>query len=219
MTSTAIINGRVVLPDRLIEDGIVCCDGSVITYVGDRKSIPDDVRIVDANGGVISPGFIDLHVHGGAGADFMDGTPEAIMTACAAHLRHGTTTIFPTTTTGSEQQIMNMIEACAAAKQTMSQNPERAPNIAGIHLYGPYFAEDKVGCHSADGRRSPLATEFEHYFKTGMIRIATCAAELPGAAEFYRIAQRCESSYMLDTCLRVCMRVHVITISYLGCFT
>jgi N-acetylglucosamine-6-phosphate deacetylase len=190
MTSTAIINGTVVLPDRLIEDGIVCCDGSVITYVGNPKPLPAEVLIIDANGGIISPGFVDMHVHGGAGADFMDGTPEAIITACAAHLRHGTTTIFPTTTTGSDQQILNMIDACAAAKKTMAQNSRPAPNIAGIHLYGPYFAEDKVGCHSADGRRSPIESEFQQYFDTGMIRIATCAAELPGAAEFYRIAQR-----------------------------
>lgn len=190
MTSIAIVNGTVVLPDRLIEDGIVCCDESVITYVGDRKTIPDDVRIVDANGGFISPGFIDLHVHGGAGADFMDGSPEAIITACSAHLRHGTTTIFPTTTTGSPQLILNMIAACAAAKQAMSHNPGQAPNIAGIHLYGPYFAEDKVGCHSVEGRRSPIAAEFQQYFETGMIRIATCAAELPGAVDFYRLAQR-----------------------------
>lgn len=186
----AIVNGTVILPDRLISDGMICSDGSVITYVGDRKTVPDGVQIVDADGGVISPGFIDLHVHGGAGADFMDGTPDAIIAACVAHLRHGTTTVFPTTTTGSEQQIMNMIEACAAAKQITSQSPGRVPNIAGIHLYGPYFAEDKVGCHSADGRRSPIAEEFQRYFETGMIRIATCAAELPGAAEFYRIAQR-----------------------------
>lgn len=189
MTSTAIINGTVVLPDRLIEDGMVCCDESVITYVGNRKPVPDNIRLVDVNGGFVSPGFIDLHVHGGAGADFMDGTPEAIMTACAAHLRHGTTTVFPTTTTGSEQQILKMIEACTAAKKTMTKNSGPAPNIAGIHLYGPYFAEDKVGCHSIEGRRSPIAAEFHRYFDTEMIRIATCAAELPNAAEFYTLAR------------------------------
>jgi N-acetylglucosamine-6-phosphate deacetylase len=189
MTTTAIFNGTVVLPDRLIEDGTVCCDESVITYVGSRKPVPGTMRLVDANGGFISPGFIDLHVHGGAGADFMDGTPEAIMTACAAHLRHGTTTIFPTTTTGTEQQILKMIDACAAAQQTFTQMSEAAPHIVGIHLYGPYFAEDKVGCHSIEGRRSPIAAEFQRYFDTGMIRIATCAAELPNAAEFYTLAR------------------------------
>lgn len=188
MSPTAIVNGTVVLPDRLVSDGIVCCDGPVITYVGDRKSVPDDVQIVDANGGFIAPGFIDMHVHGGAGADFMDGTLDAVTTACAAHLRHGTTTIFPTTTTGSEQQIMDMIEACAEAKSTRLHKPGLIPNIAGVHLYGPYFAEDKVGCHSLEGRRSPMVSEFNRYFDSGMIRIATCAAELPGAHEFYKIA-------------------------------
>ncbi|MEZ6032232.1 MAG: N-acetylglucosamine-6-phosphate deacetylase [Planctomycetaceae bacterium] len=188
MSPTAIVNGTVVLPDRMMTGGMVCCDGSLITYVGDRKSVPDDVQIVDANGGFIAPGFIDLHVHGGAGADFMDGTLDAVTTACAAHLRHGTTTIFPTTTTGSEQQIMDMIEACAAAKSTRLHKPGLIPNIAGVHLYGPYFAEDKVGCHSVAGRRSPAESEFNRYFDSGMIRIATCAAELPGAHEFYKIA-------------------------------
>jgi N-acetylglucosamine-6-phosphate deacetylase len=77
MTPIAIVNGNVVLPDRLVSDGIVCCDGPVITYVGDRQSIPDTFQIVDATGGFIAPGFIDMHVHGGAGADFMDGTLEA----------------------------------------------------------------------------------------------------------------------------------------------
>jgi N-acetylglucosamine-6-phosphate deacetylase len=188
MTPIAIVNGNVVLPDRLVSDGMVCCDGPVITYVGDRQSIPDTFQIVDATGGFIAPGFIDMHVHGGAGADFMDGTLEAVTTACAAHLRHGTTTIFPTTTTGSEQQIMDMIEACAAAEYTCLHKPGLIPNIAGVHLYGPYFAEDKVGCHSVEGRRSPMVSEFNRYFDSGMIRIATCAAELPGAHEFYKVA-------------------------------
>ncbi|HRA88435.1 MAG TPA: amidohydrolase family protein, partial [Planctomycetaceae bacterium] len=101
MTTLAILNGTVVLPDRQLDDGMVCCDGAKIVSVGQRSPLPSDVQIIDANGGFITPGFIDLHVHGGAGADLMDGTPEAVLTACAAHLRHGTTTIFPTTTTGS----------------------------------------------------------------------------------------------------------------------
>ncbi len=188
MTPIAIVNGTVVLPDRMVSDGMVFCDGPVIKYVGDRQSIPDNFQIVDVNGGFIAPGFIDMHVHGGAGADFMDGTLDAVTTACAAHLRHGTTTIFPTTTTGSEQQIMDMIDACVAAKYTFLHKPGLIPNLAGVHLYGPYFAEDKVGCHSVEGRRSPMVSEFNRYFDSGMIRIATCAAELLGAHEFYKVA-------------------------------
>ena len=186
--SLAILNGTVVLPDHQLDDGMVCCDASKIVFVGKRDRLPRDVRIIDANGGVIAPGFIDLHVHGGADADFMDGTPEAVKTACAAHLRHGTTTIFPTTTTGSPEQIMDMIRACAEARESLAAEQGRGPFIAGVHLYGPYFAEDKVGCHAPQGRRSPAADEFQKYFETGLVRIATCAAELPGAAEFYSMA-------------------------------
>ncbi len=197
MKSIAFVNGTVVLPDRLLHDGMVCCEDSKIISVAERGPLSDDVEIIDAKGGVIAPGFIDLHVHGGAGADFMDGTPEAVISVCAAHLRHGTTTIFPTTTTGSFLQIMDMIDACAVASQQLSQSPARAARIAGVHLYGPYFAEDKVGCHAADGRRSPIVSEFQKYFDTGLIRIATCAAELPGASVFYHIARQ-------NNCLITC---------------
>ena len=180
------INGTVVLPDGLIDNGMVVCDGSRIVSVGHRKRQAKSVEVVDAGGGFISPGFVDIHVHGGAGADFMDGTADAVRTSCDAHARHGTTMIFPTTTTGSFEQIMAMIDACANARQ----GPGTRASIAGVHLYGPYFAEDKVGCHSADGCRPPEAGEFHKYFATKQIRIATCAAELPGASEFYAMAQR-----------------------------
>ncbi len=139
--------------------------------------------MVDAGGGYISPGFVDLHVHGGAGADFMDGTVAAVQTACRAHARHGTTTIFPTTTTGSPEQILGMLSACQSVMQSGS-------TLAGVHLYGPYFAPDKVGCHSATGRRSPVAQEYKRYFASGIVAIATCAAELPGARAFYRAAAK-----------------------------
>lgn len=184
----AVLNGTVVLPDRLLEDGMVRWKGSSIVSVGKRRRLPKSVELIDANGGYISPGFVDIHVHGGAGADFMDGTPEAVRTASEAHARHGTTTIFPTTTTGSFKTLMAMIQACA----TVRKNVEKSfvLNIAGVHLYGPYFAEDKVGCHSKDGCRPPKLSEYEKYFATKMIRIATCAAELPGASEFYTLARR-----------------------------
>ena len=59
-----------------------------------------------------------------------------------------------------------------------------------MHLYGPYFAEDKVGCHPANGRRSPERQEYDRYFVTRLIKIATCAAELAGALAFYRAARK-----------------------------
>lgn len=188
--ATVFTNGTVILPDCLIESGVVICRGGRIQQAGrlTRKTFPKDAEVIDARGGFISPGFIDLHVHGGAGADFMDGTPQAVLTACQAHASHGTTTIFPTTTTGSPAQIEAMLAACGSVKRKWSIND--GARIAGVHLYGPFFAEDKVGCHSVEGRRSPTEAEYQRYFATGLVKIATCAAELPGAEAFYRAAKR-----------------------------
>ncbi|MEN3942343.1 N-acetylglucosamine-6-phosphate deacetylase [Prosthecobacter sp. SYSU 5D2] len=183
------INGTVILPDGLVENAAVFCRQGRIESVGLVKAtLPADVEIVDAKGGYISPGFVDIHVHGGAGADFMDGTAEAVRTACAAHARHGTTTIFPTTTTGAPAQIEAMLSACAEVQK--NRRAEDGARIAGVHFYGPFFAEDKVGCHSLEGRRCPSEKEYARYFQTGLIRVATCAAELPGAEAFYRAARK-----------------------------
>lgn len=183
-----IVNGTVVLPDRLIDGCMVECERGEIISVGKQRRSPEAAEQLDAEGGYISPGFIDIHVHGGAGADFMDGTSDAVRIACEAHACHGTTTIFPTTTTGSFESIIAMINSCKAVRKQAVTGV--LPTIAGVHLYGPYFAEDKVGCHSKAGCRPPEIPECRKYFDTKLIRIATCAAELPGASDFYRIARR-----------------------------
>lgn len=187
--SVVIENATAILPDRFLPDVRVVLRDGRIASVGRAGARPvRDARVIDAGGGYVSPGFIDVHVHGGGGADFMDGTREAVRTVCATHARHGTTTIFPTTTTGSPREIEAMIAACREVRDEASA--QGGARIAGIHLYGPFFAPDKVGCHSADGRRDPTPAEFSRYFATGLVRIATCAAELPGAVEFFRKARR-----------------------------
>jgi len=181
MSSIAFVGGIVVLPDRLLRNNSVLCTNGKIVAISDKLELPKDTSIVSVRGRYLTPGFVDMHVHGGGGADFMDATSEAIRIACSSHLRHGTTSIFPTTTTGSPVEIEAMIRACQEA---------RYPTFRGVHLYGPYFAENKVGCHSTAGRRDPESREYESYFRTGLIRIATCAAELPAAIEFYKAARK-----------------------------
>lgn len=187
----AFVGGTVVEPDRLLEDALVETQAGKITRVGSSQHfdasgwLASGGEIVDCAGHIVAPGFIDLHVHGGCGADFMDGTIDAVQTACDAHARHGTTTLFATTTTGSPTEIHACLDAC----REYQRNPTSL-NLAGVHLYGPYFAEGKVGCHSVQGRREPDPSEFQDYFTDDLVRIATCAAELPGAAEFYRAADQ-----------------------------
>lgn len=181
------LHGTVILPDRLLPDAFVLVDHGRIVKISKTKPKVDTI-VAAPEGGYIAPGFVDIHVHGGAGADYMDGTPEAVRIANRCHLARGTTTIFPTTTTGSRDQIRRMMAACAEVKRTWT--PADGARIEGVHFYGPYFAEHKVGCHLVSGRRDPDVAEYEAAFATGLVKVATCAAELPGAEAFYRYARR-----------------------------
>ena len=184
----AILGATAILPDRCIENAYVEWSEGILTRIVPMpKRIPKSIESLEASGSYIAPGWIDIHVHGGAGADFMDGTLEAIQTACRSHLKHGTTTIFPTTTTGSHESILRMIQAVEAAKRSADAS---LPSIEGVHLYGPYFTPEKSGCHRKEACRAPVRSEFEEYFQAGSIAIATCAAELDGCANFYRYAKK-----------------------------
>ena len=189
MDDVCFVGGTAILPDRLLEDAVVVCRAGAITYVGtSKRKVTKSMVVVDAKGGYLCPGFVDIHVHGGGGADFMDGTIDAVTTACRSHARHGTTTLFPTTSTGTDAQIHAMLDACVSARQSWAI--ESGSRIGGVHLYGPYFAEEKVGCHNPSVCRAPLEAEYRSYFKSGIVRVATCAAELEGADAFYRDASK-----------------------------
>ena len=191
--SVAWLNGRVVqfgstpAGDHLAEVDLLSRAGRIVAVVPrGALRLPDGTEQIDCRGQILSPGFVDLHVHGGGGGDFMDGTVESVRMSLRTHLRHGTTSICPTTTTGQPDQISAMLTACQAVQA--QPDPSREARIVGVHLYGPYFAADKVGCHPLDGRRDPLPVDYKPWLESGIVRIATCAAELPGAEQFYRAA-------------------------------
>jgi len=181
------IAGDVILPDRVLEQAFVLCEDGMIAAVRPAWEIPDGIAKVYHPGKFIAPGFVDIHVHGAAQADYMDGTTEAVLTVNRAHTTHGTTTIFPTTTTGSRAQLEAMIASCEEVRA--SWTAASGARIGGVHFYGPYFAADKVGVHAPEGRRDPVRDEYEYFLGRDIVRIATCAAELPGAADFYRFAR------------------------------
>lgn len=183
-----VFRGTVVLPARLLAGGVVVVKGDRIVAIGAEVDVdvPDGAEVVDAGQGYISPGFVDIHTHGGAGSDYMDGTAEAVRTINRSHARHGTTTIFPTTTTGTPEQLAAMLDAVETVGREW--RAEDGARIAGVHWYGPYFASDKVGAHPKGFERNPDPAEYEPALARGIIKSATCAAELPGAVEFCRAA-------------------------------
>jgi len=187
MPKSFCLRGNLILPDAVLPDSYLLVEDGRITDIAREKPKSFSGTVENMGSSYVSPGYIDIHVHGGAGADYMDGTAEAIRTANRAHLRHGTTTILPTTTTGSPEQLRKMLKQCAAVQADWSVKD--GAFIGGVHFYGPYFAEDKVGCHGRDGRRNPDSSEYNEFFQMGIIRVATCAAELEGCDAFYQEAQ------------------------------
>jgi N-acetylglucosamine-6-phosphate deacetylase len=177
-------NGTIVLPDRLLDGGEVHTRVDRIRYVGRADGDgASGLAVIDLAGGYLLPGFIDLHVHGGDGADFMDGTADAFRTVLAAHARHGTTSCTPTTTVARHDQHLAFLELVRAFRRS----PAAGAKVLGAHIYGPYFAPEARGCHPAAAVRPPTPTDYEPFLAfADDIRTATAAPELPGAEAFVR---------------------------------
>ncbi len=174
-----VLEGDLVFPDR-VEPGR-------IGWVGDRLTAPEPGRRADDSGadilrwdGFIAPGFLDIHVHGGDGADFMDGTVEAFHTVCRAHARHGTTRVLATSTVAPADQIDRFLDIC----DSMLDRPTGGARVAGAHFYGPYFAPAAKGCHPGEGLGDPAHLKPGRFLDHRCVRTATVAPELPGTAEF-----------------------------------
>jgi N-acetylglucosamine-6-phosphate deacetylase len=185
MTSASITyRGNIVLPDRALERGVVRCEGGRIVEVGPAGAVGSADRVIDAEDGYIVPGFVDLHVHGGAGADFMDGTDEAFAAALAAHGRHGTTSLAVTTTVARHDQIMTVLET---TRRFRIAEPAGGARVMGAHFYGPYFRREARGAHPGAEIRPPVAEEYEQYL-TYADSLVTCtvAPELSGAEAFVK---------------------------------
>jgi N-acetylglucosamine-6-phosphate deacetylase len=185
-----IVNATLVLPDRLVPGGAIHISGGRVTERGPRQDLtPWNGATHDAGGAFAAPGYVDLHVHGGDDADFMDGSVEAFETVIRAHARHGVTSIVPTSTVARHEQTVRFLEITRLLCARGADPGRGLARVIGAHFYGPYFAEDKVGCHPRLPARPPTREEFDCYlgFADSMLT-ATCAPELPGASEFYRAA-------------------------------
>jgi N-acetylglucosamine-6-phosphate deacetylase len=202
MTTLLFHGGTVVLEDGLLPNGQVHINEDRILAIHASSSPPAEAaaRIVDLAGGYLIPGYVDLHVHGGAGADFMDGTEAAFQAICLAHARHGTTSILPTTTVARHEQHLGFLDLC----RRLQRAGTAGARILGAHFYGPYFAREARGCHPAAPVRAPLPEEYGDYLEyADTIATATVAPELPGAEAFVRACRergiRCNAGHSYAT--------------------
>lgn len=136
---TQIINGKILTPQGWLKDGSVLISDNKILEVTNCDLAVVGATLIDAKGMYIVPGGVDIHVHGGGGRDFMEGTEEAFRAAVAAHMQHGTTSIFPTLSSSTIPMIR------AAAETTEKLMAEKDSPVLGLHLEGHYFNMKMAG--------------------------------------------------------------------------
>ena len=150
-------------------------------------SVTEDFRPVDVGGLYLSPGFCDVHQHGGGGGDYMDGTPDAFLAAAEAHLRHGTTLILPTLLSADTEGTLRAIGAYHKAKK----DPRLPLLLGGLHLEGPYLSPAFAGAQKPENIRIFDKEEYTRLYDAaeGEIRRWSVAPEVEGAEEFARFAR------------------------------
>lgn len=180
--SLVLRNGRIITPYRIIEGDIHIVHGIIERICAPGETTPQEGQVVDVGHNYISPGFIDLHVHGGGGSDFMDGTVEAFTTAARIHLRNGTTSMMPTTLSGSIEDTKRSIEAYRESKDLPGM-----PHLLGVHLEGPYFSQEQRGAQDPRYIRNPDPNEYLPLLDAYPdIRRWSLAPELPGGLDMGR---------------------------------
>ena len=192
----AIFVDRVFTPQNEIADAVILIDGRKISAVGARNriAIPPSALCRDARGLTAVPGFVDLHVHGAAGHDMMEGAPKALAAITAALARHGTTSLVATTVTASEESTRHAIAACAAYMHSSAQPaPGTGPQaeILGVHLEGPFISSLRRGVHPLEWVVPPSVQLFQRLLAAGKstVCILTLAPELPGALDLIDAAR------------------------------
>jgi N-acetylglucosamine-6-phosphate deacetylase len=199
MSTIVFRGGTIVLPNLLLDDSAVRIEEGRLTQIGPNVS-KSGAEMVDLEGGYLCPGFIDIHVHGGSGSDFMDGTAEAFRTICQTHVRHGVTALLPTTTVARHDQHMAYFEQCRKFKREETGGAR----VLCAHFYGPYFNHDARGAHPGAHVRNPQPAEYEQYLSyADCLATATVAPELPGAEAFVRACRargiRCNAGHTFAT--------------------
>ena len=174
-------NGTVLTDNGPISDGMMIVRLGRIEHVGvyDPGLIPADAERIDAGGLYIAPGFVDIHVHGGAGSDFMDATAVDVETVFRYHAAHGSTSLCPTTATAPLDEILSALDGLARYRAS----GQRWGRALGAHIEGPYLAASKRGCHLPEHLRNPDDGEWRQILERGPIASLTLAPELPGARE------------------------------------
>jgi N-acetylglucosamine-6-phosphate deacetylase len=192
---TAFTARRLYTPVEEIPNPLLVVENGLISEVSSRsaKEAPGDALLVDFGDAVLAPGFVDIHIHGGAGLDVMRALPSDLPRLGKFLITHGVTGYFPTTvaapldaTCDALGRLAGAIEAAAANGNAVQARP------LGIHLEGPFLSHKRRGVHPPENLVTPTVEIFERLWQAarGQVRMLTIAPEIPGAMEVIAEAAR-----------------------------
>lgn len=168
----AIVNGKIILKDRVVENAALLYS-NVIEGIVQTDNLPEGTEIIDAKGGYISPGFIDLHIHGYLGKDVCDGEEESIRTISKGIVENGVTGYLPTTMTEDMTVIRKALEVIRSLKE--ESKTWEGSEILGCHAEGPFISASKKGAQDEKYILKPDAEFVKEY--ADVIKIISLAPE------------------------------------------
>ena len=166
-------------PGRFVAGSLALAEGRIVGEAIDNP--PADTAHFDASGCVVLPGFIDLHIHGSAGHDTMDATPESLPAISRFLARHGVTGFTPTTMTAPHPPTLAAVQNVTAALAAARTAPMPGAAILGVHLEGPYISPRFPGAQAKENIRPANLAEFGELLAAGPVKLITLAPEEPGA--------------------------------------
>lgn len=176
----AFVDATLATPYRLLRGHLRVADGRIAELGAgdpDRRAWPSDTRVIELDGRLLAPGFVDTHVHGGGGADTMDATPVALAQVARAHAAGGTTSFLPTTVAAPLAHLEEVFEAHRA----FLDQPLRGARSLGLHLEGPYLNPEQAGALDPGAMRIPDDDDLDALLAPRHhVRRMTAAPELPG---------------------------------------
>jgi N-acetylglucosamine-6-phosphate deacetylase len=186
----AIDAGAIFTPIRKFSPGRIIIDGRTIQEVGaiEELRVPDSAERVDASGLVVTPGFIDPHIHGCGGNDVMAGTFDSLNAVSRSVARHGTTAFLPTTLSSPPEILATALDQLG---KSLSASFDGASPL-GIHLEGPFINAQKRGTHKSSNIASPDPALLEKWIRSSNrnVRLLTVAPELDGIDKLLPVAER-----------------------------
>ncbi len=173
-----IINGKFILPDGILEHKALSFNDKICDFI-EENQIPNGVEVIDANGGYVSPGLVDVHIHGYLGEDASDGKSEGIYKMANGIMKNGVTAFCPTTMTVSMCEINTALEVIRSLKE-QSKTWDGA-EILGVNLEGPFINPSRKGAQAEAHIKTPDAKFVID--NSDIISLATIAPEMEGACD------------------------------------